>query len=155
MLGCEKGEIMTKDAASSKPQVGDLKVPKQVRTQLPKNGEVSQPETMAKPSKLNNLQIGLILSFALTLILFIISISVMIGMESRLADLEDEVFFLEDRVTSLEDRVKNLETDVLSIDGGLTDTRDWISEEVNGIQNCINDFIDVWAQHQSYALYCR
>ena len=114
----------------------------------PKKNIESQTATPTKESNLKNFQIGLIASFALTAIVFIISIVVMTGMESRLADLEDEVFYLENKVSSLETDNDNLQSDIF-------DTYDFVSGEIDNVQDCINDFIDVWAERGSYALYCR
>lgn len=139
---------MSKKASENKPQIGDLKLPKEAKSQLQKHRVANQNATTVKASMLTNLHIGLILGFALTLTLFIISISVMTGMESRLADLEDEVFFLEDRVSNLETEVTNLESQIV-------DTNDLVTGEIDTVQSCINDFIDVWAQRGTYALYCR
>lgn len=139
---------MNKNAPENKPQIGNLKLPKEAKSQFQKHSVTNQAATTAKASKLTNLQIGLILGFALTFTLFIISISVMTGMESRLADLEDEVFFLEDRVSSLETDITNLESQIV-------DTNDLVTGEIDSVQNCINDFIDVWAERGTYALYCR
>jgi cell division protein FtsB len=139
---------MSKDSSENKPQVGDLKLPKEVKAQLQNNRGTHHVSTTAKASRLTNLHIGLILCFSLTLLLFIITISVVTGMESRLADLEDEVFYLEDRVSSLETDITNLESEI-------SDTNDVVTSEIDSVQNCINDFIDVWAQRGSYALYCR
>lgn len=139
---------MSKNESENKPQIGDLKLPKEAKSQLQKYSVTNQSESTVEASKLTNLHIGLILGFALTFTFFIISISVMTGMESRLADLEDEVLFLEGRVSSLETDITNLESQIV-------DTNDLVTGEIDSVQNCINEFIDVWAERGTYALYCR
>lgn len=129
-------------------KTGDLRIPQKVKTEFQNNGMESKAESVSKFSNPKSLQIGLIASISLTVILFLVSISVMTGTESRIADLEDEVFFLQDRVSSLETDIANLETQI-------SDTNDLVTGEIDSVQNCINGFIDVWAERGTYALYCR
>lgn len=143
----KKGAIMNKDASENEAKAGDLKLPGQVKLGTQK--KVRTKQTAAAPvfSNLKNLQSGLIVSFAFTAIVFITSIVVMTGLESRLADLEDEVFFLEDTVSSLESDVSYLEDE-------LAYTKDWAYGELDSVQNCVNDFIDSWSQRLP-AYYCQ
>ena len=119
---------MKKDSSANEAKVGDLKIAGEVKLGSPAKARASKAPKAAMFSNLKSLQIGLIASFALTAIVFITSLVVMTGMESRLADLEDEVFFLEDRVSSLETEVSNLEDDI-------TYTKDWAYGELDSVQN--------------------
>lgn len=140
---CGKQAKTTRNA-----KVGNLKVPQQVKKEFEKQSLTNETATESKFSNLKFLQIGLVVSMSLTVILFLVAISVLTGMESRLADLEDEVFFLQDTVSSLETDITNLESEIIN-------TNDLVTGEIDNVQSCINDFIDVWADRGTYALYCR
>ncbi|MDH6240129.1 hypothetical protein [Aurantimicrobium minutum] len=88
---------------------------------------------------IQQLKVGLIVSFVTVAILLVTVIASTSSMQSQITDLQD--------------RVAYLEMDVSILQGDMTDTQDWAHDEIDSVANCVNEFIDAWSQRSS-AYYC-